>query len=59
MIIESVELSNPDEYGQVEAFIVNGSTFIMNGEGIDGVDEVRQWLADNKKWNACWGRRWH
>ena len=49
MIIESVQLTEPDEYGQVEAFIVNNDIVIMNGEGIEGVEEVRQWLTDNNR----------
>jgi hypothetical protein len=47
MIIESVDFAEVDEYGQMETFIVNDNIFIMNGEGIEGVEEVRQWLADN------------
>ena len=49
MIIESVQLTEPDEYGQVEAFIVNNDIVIMNGEGIEGVEEVRKWLTDNNR----------
>lgn len=49
MIIESVDFAEVDEYGQMETFIVNGSLFIMNGEGIEGVEEVRQWLTDNNR----------
>lgn len=30
-----------------EAFIVNDSILIMNGQDIEGVEEVRQWLANN------------
>lgn len=30
-----------------EAFIVNDNIFIMNGQDIEGVEEVRQWLTEN------------
>lgn len=49
MIIESVDFAEVDEYGQMETFIVNGDIVIMNGEGIEGVEEVRQWLTDNNR----------
>lgn len=42
MIIESVVVED-------EAFIVNDNIVVMNGEGIEGVEEVRQWLRDNNR----------
>jgi len=49
MIIESVDFAEVDEYGQMEKFIVNNDIVIMNGEEIEGVEEVRQWLTDNNR----------
>ena len=36
-----------DGDGAVDAFIVNDDVTIMNGQDIEGVEEVRTWLADN------------
>lgn len=36
-----------DEDGAVDAFIVNGSIMVMNGQDMEGVEEVRSWLASN------------
>lgn len=47
MDIQSVTLEVYED--QVEAFIVNGDCFIANGQDVDGVAEVRQWLSDNNQ----------
>jgi len=47
MEISSVDFHDYDDDGIPELFIVNGEIIIMNGQGIDGVEDVRQWLADS------------
>lgn len=38
-----------DEDGLVDSFLVNEKLTVMNGEDIESVEEVRQWLIDNNR----------